>query len=99
MSVEDRKAQELIDRLASIVNGHYQLKLPFRQEVPNLPESLSTATSILSCLERNMRKDPVFHQRCSSVMDKYLTEGALRRVPDDEVPMFKPLWYLPHHAV
>ena len=46
-----------------------------------------------------MRKDPVFRQKCSSVMDKYLTEGALRRVPDDEVPMFKPLWYLPHHAV
>lgn len=32
-------------------------------------------------------------------MDKYLTEGASRPVPDDEVPVLKPLWYLPHHAV
>ena len=42
MSVEDRKAQELMD--------------------PDLPESLSTATSKLSWLERKMRKDPVFHR-------------------------------------
>ena len=40
MSVEDRKAQELMDQSATLVNGHYQLKLPFRQEKPDLPESL-----------------------------------------------------------
>ena len=99
MSVEDRKAQELMDQSATLVNGHYQLKLPFRQEKPDLPESLSTATSRLCWLERKMRKDPVFHQKYSSVMGKYLTEGASRRVPDDEVPVLKPLWYLSHHAV
>ena len=99
MSVEDRKAQELMDQSATLVNGHYQLKLPFRQEKPDLPESLSTATSRLSWLERKMRKDPVFHRKYSGVMDKYLTEGASRRVPDDEVPVLKPPWYLPHHAV
>ena len=99
MSVEDRKAQELMDQSATLVNGHYQLKLPFRQEKPDLPESLSTATSRLSWLERKMRKDPVFHRKYSGVMDKYLTEGASRRVPDEEVLVLKPLWYVPHHAV
>ena len=32
MSVEDRKAQEPIDRLASVVNGY----------LPNLPESINS---------------------------------------------------------
>ena len=99
MSVEDRKAQELMDQSATLVNRQYQLKLPFRQEKPDLPESLSTATSRLSWLERKMWKDQVFHRKYSGVMDKYLTEGASRRVPDDKVSMLKPLWYLPHHAV
>ena len=40
-----------------------------------------------------------FPPKYSGVMDKYLTEGASRPVPDDEVPVLKPLWYLPHHAV
>ena len=76
MSVEDRKAQELMDQSATLVNGHYQLKLPFRQEKPDLPESLSTAASRLSWLKRKMQKDPVFHRKYSSGMDKYLTVGA-----------------------
>ena len=46
-SVEDNKAQEFLDQSATLVNGHCQLKLPFRQEKPNLPESLSMATGKL----------------------------------------------------
>ena len=40
MSFEDRKAQEIMDRSVTLSNGHYQLKLPFRQDPPNLPDSL-----------------------------------------------------------
>ena len=45
-----------------------------------------------------MVKDPVFHERHSTVM-KYEEEGAAREVPDKELTTLKPLWYLPHHAV
>ena len=43
MSIEDRKAREIMDQSATLVNGHYQIRLPFRQEFPKLPDSLSTA--------------------------------------------------------
>lgn len=43
MSVEDRRAQELMDRSATLVDGHYQLKIPFRRDSLNLPDSLPTA--------------------------------------------------------
>ena len=34
MSFEDRKAQEIVDRSVTLLDGHYQVKLPFRQDPP-----------------------------------------------------------------
>jgi len=98
MSVEDHKAKEIMDQSATLVNGHYQIKLPFRQEFPSLPDSLPTAEKRLTWLKRRMR-DPVFHAKYSSVVEKYQTEGSSRQVHDDELVKLKPIWYLPHHAV
>ena len=46
-----------------------------------------------------MERDPEFHKRYASVVNKYQEEGSSRQVPDEEVPTLKPIWYLPHHAV
>ena len=100
MSFEDRKAQEIMDRSVTLSNGHYQLKLPFRQDPPpNLPDSLLRAERRLTWLKGKMQKDPVFHSKYSAVVEKYRAEGASRQVPDDELANLKPIWYLPHHAV
>ena len=99
MSVKDRKAEEIMDQSATLVNGHYQIRLPFREDVPNLPDSLWTAARRLKWLERKMQRDPVFHRKYSCVVEKYRTEGCSRQVPDEEVAKLNPIWYLPHHAV
>ncbi|XP_068680680.1 uncharacterized protein [Montipora foliosa] len=88
-----------MDQSATLVNGHYQIKLPFRQEFPSLPDSLPTAEKRLTWLKRKMQRDPVFHAKYSSVVKKYQTEGSSRQVHDDELVKLKPIWYLPHHAV
>ena len=93
MSIEDCKDKEIMDQSAILVNGHYQIRLPFRQEFPSLPDSLLTAE------KRLMWRDPVFHAKYSSVVEKYGTEGSSRQVPDDEHVKLKPIWYLPHHVV
>ncbi|XP_015754718.1 PREDICTED: uncharacterized protein LOC107334301 [Acropora digitifera] len=99
MSVEDRKAKEIMDQSATLVNGHYQIKLPFRQEFPSLPDSLPAAEKRLTWLKRRMQRDLVFQAKYSSVVEKYQTEGSSRQVHDDELVELKPIWYLPHHAV
>ena len=70
MSVEDRKAEEIMDQSATLVNGHYQIRLPFREDVPNLSDSLSTAARRLAWLERKMQRDSVFHRKYSCVVEK-----------------------------
>ena len=99
MSFEDCKAQEIMDRSVTLLNGHCQLKLPFCQDTPDLPDSLPRVERRLTWLKGKMKKDPVFHSKYSAVVEKYRAEGASREVPDDELANLKPIWYLPHHTV
>ena len=99
MSGEDRKAKEIMDQSATLVNGHYQIKLPFPLEFPSLPDSLPAAEKRLTWLKRRMQRDPVLEAKYSSVVEKYQIEGSSRQVHDDELVELKPIWYLPRHAV
>ena len=99
MSVEDCKAKEIMDQSATLVNGHHQTQLPFREDVLNLPDILSTAVRRSTWLEQKMQKDPVFHLKYSCVVEKYRSEGFSRQVPNEEVAKLNPIRYLPLHAV
>ena len=52
ISFEDRKATEMV----ILMNGYYQLTLPFRQETLDLPNSLPTAERRLTCLKGKMER-------------------------------------------
>ncbi|KAL9978539.1 hypothetical protein ACROYT_G016066 [Oculina patagonica] len=99
LSFEDQRAKQIMDESAVLVDGHYQLKLPFRHSPPCLPDSLPVAKKRLHWLKKRMEKDPAFHKQYASVIQKYQEEGSSRQVPDEEVSTLKPIWYLPHHAV
>ncbi|KAL9956038.1 hypothetical protein ACROYT_G037457 [Oculina patagonica] len=99
LSFEDQRAKQIMDESAVLVDGHYQLKLPFRHSPPCLPDSLPVAKKRLHWLKKRMEKDPAFHKQYASVIQKYQEEGSSRQVPDEEVSTHKPIWYLPHHAV
>jgi hypothetical protein len=89
----------MIIETTTLVDGHYQIGLPFEHNPPNLPDSLPTAKKRLQYLKDKMDRNPKFHEKYSKVMKNYVDEGASREVPEDEVVKLKPLWYLPHHAV
>ena len=99
ISFEDCKAQEIMDRSVTLVNGHYQLKLPFHQETPDLPDILPKAERILTWLKGKMQREPISRSKYTFVVETYRAEGASKQVPDDELVNLKPFWYLPHFAV
>ena len=99
LSFEDQRAKQIMDQSAVLVNGHYQLKLPFRHSPPCLPDSLPVAKKRLYWLKKRMERDPEFHKQYASVIQKYQEEGSSRQVPDVEISSLKPIWYLPHHPV
>ena len=99
LSVEDRRAKQIMEEAVVLVDGHYQIKLPFRHSPPCLPDSLPVAKKRLYMLKKRLERNPELHKQYSGVMNNYQAEGSSRRVLDEEVPTLKPIWYLPHHAV
>ena len=61
MSVEDRKAMKIMNQSATLVNDQYQIRLPFRKDVPNLPESRTVAEKRLTWLKKGFDKDINLH--------------------------------------
>ena len=76
LSFEDRRAMQIMDESVALVNGHYQLRLPFWQSPPCLPDSLPEAKKRLYWSEKKMERDPEFHKRYASVVNKYQEEGS-----------------------
>ena len=95
MSIEDRVAKEMMIETTTLVDGHYQIGLPFKHNPPNLPDSLPTAKKRLQYLKDKMNRNPKFHEKYSKVMKNYVDEGAAREVPEDEVVKLKPLCTYP----
>ena len=57
MSEEDRYALQLLQNSNSVVDGHYQVALPWRPGVPQLKSNYEQARVRLSFLKRRLMKD------------------------------------------
>ena len=100
MSVEDRKALKIIENTISKVDGHYQMGLLWRREVPYLPFNRALAEGRLQALKRRFNRDPGLEEKYRSVIDDYVTKGYARQLNEEEASKrSKITWYLPHHPV
>ena len=96
MSVEDKKALAIM----KIVDGHYEIALPWRQQCPQLPNNRCIAERRLYGLKKRSQQDNDLFENYKATMESYLDKKHARRVLDDELIVDdKPLWCLPHHPV
>ena len=58
MSQEDKRAIAIMKESVQLKNGHYQIKLPFRNGNPKLSGNRSMAMHRLNCLKKRLSKDP-----------------------------------------
>ena len=100
MSGEDRQALAILENSACLVDGHYQLALPWRYKPPSLKNNRCVALRRLQFLEKRFQKDSSLKEKYCKTMNEYIMKGHARKVPDNQIdPGAKPLWYLPHHPV
>ncbi|KAG1671110.1 hypothetical protein GQR58_016564 [Nymphon striatum] len=99
-SQDDRRALEMMNRSVHLVDGHYQLRLPWRSNPPNMPSRKGLAFKRLSCLKSRLSKDTVLNSKYRSTMTEYIREGYARKITKEERNKDQePVWYLPHHPV
>ncbi|XP_077968072.1 uncharacterized protein LOC120334576 [Styela clava] len=100
MSKEDKYALQLMEDSVEIVDGHYQLPLPWKPGCPDLPDNRSVAMKRLKYIERKLKSDPVLKKKYCDTMEKYISLGFAKRIPNEyKVGRKGAVWYLPHHPV
>ena len=97
MTEEERAALEKVKNSCKIVEGRYQVGVPWKRGQPNLPDNRAMAQSRLVSTEKNLKKNPVVAEEYCRTND-YVKKGYLRKVhPDQETVASR--WYLPHFPV
>ena len=97
MSVQDKKALQILEASAELVDGHYQVGLPWKHNPPFLPNNRSLALRRLSCLKRRFQKDQELFEKYKTSIHEYIEKGYAARVPQEESDDI--ISYLPHHPV
>lgn len=80
MSVEDKRALAVMESTVKLVDGHYQLALPWREPVPKLPNNRIMAERRLELLKKRFLRDSkLFENRWRLHYEGVRKESSRRR--------------------
>lgn len=78
--------------------GRFVVRLPRRDTVNDLGSTITMVTSRFLSLERKLQHDENMRTEYTKFINEYIEMGHMIEVVD-ELPIPKPSFYLPHHAV
>ena len=100
MSVDDQVTEKIYDDSAMLIDGHWQLDIPFKSRPIDMPNNYKQAQKRLDGLSRRLNKDPVQKEKYVQAFKKNIDTGLLERVPDSKVGLGDGKeWYLSHGGV
>ena len=82
---------------AKMVNGHYQIRLPFRNPNIQLPNNRYQAWQRLLYLQKKFNKNQEFEKDYIRFMEEIISKGYARKFTREAAPW--KIWYLPHYGV
>ncbi|CAH8466083.1 unnamed protein product [Dicrocoelium dendriticum] len=100
LSMEDKAALEIAENSVRLVEGHFEVALPWRKRQMIVPNNFVSALHRLHCLSRRLVNDPTMCERYTAALETSIAKGYAALVPSEQLqPSYTPRWYLPHHAV
>ncbi|XP_077965512.1 uncharacterized protein LOC144411797 [Styela clava] len=98
-SIEDTRALSIMKDSICKVDGHYQMRLPWKCEEPQFPQSYKFAKKRLDYLKRKFQRDPGYFDKYKEKIHEYIDNDYAKKIPEDHVPSDeRKIWYLPHHS-
>ena len=95
---DEQCALEQMEKSLKYLNGRYQVALPWKENVPDLPDNYGMALRRLCNTEKRLLKNPEIAAAYSENINQYLEKGYIRKIdPTEEKPARK--WYLTHFPV
>ena len=100
LSFEDKKFLKIADESTVKKDGHYMMRLPFRDENLTMPNNKTVAELRAMALRRKLMKNESFRSDYNKFMNAMFDKGQAEQVPDDQLSRSDGrVWYIPHHGV
>jgi hypothetical protein len=100
MSFEDKKAKKIMEDSVSMLNGHYEVGMLWKDEDIRLPNNHRMALKRLEYLKARLQKDENLLYQYRKKIDEYVAKGyATKLTTDEAATTSSKTWYLPHHPV
>lgn len=100
MSQDDCRFMHLVSSSAKVVDGHYSLRLPLRNENIKMPNNRGMAQQRADNLKRKLKKNPDFHKDYVTFMRDIIDKGYAEKITARELSRSdNRVWYIPHHGV
>ena len=98
LNPDEQCALEQVEKSLKYVDGRNQVALPWKENVPDLPDNYDMALRRLCNTERHLLKNPEIATAYSENITQYLEKGYIRKIdPTEDKPARR--WYLPHFPV
>ena len=100
MSLNDKRTLDIWEGSRNVVEGHYTMSIPFKEDQPCLLNNLPMAEKRLKSLGKRLEKDESLKSKYTSEIHKLLEKGYAEEVPQEQLARADgKVWYLPHHPV
>ena len=96
-SQEDKRFLQILEEGAKLVNGHYEIPLPFKRVDVQLPNNKVQAEKRLASLKKKMARNNKFKDDYIKFMKELTSKGYAKE--SSKVAESGHCWYLPHHGV
>lgn len=100
MSREDLQFMESVTQSAKMVEGHYCIGLPLKNNKVCMPNNCSLAEQRALSIRRKLLKNPSFHEDYMRFMADIIRKGYAVKVPREDLARDDgKVWYIQHHGV
>ena len=100
LSLEEKRALEILKKSTTIEDGHFKVGMLWRDDQPSLPYNRELALSRLRSLENKFSKNTSFANMYITQIKEYLNLGYARKLTNSEKLKLSDITnYIPHHGV
>lgn len=100
ISVEDKQFLNIMQSSVTLQDGHYYLKLPFRNPNVVVPNNQQLAKQRIHYLLRKFKKDTNFYEEYKKFLNDVISKGYAEPVPQEVLNRQDgKVWYILHHGV
>ena len=93
LSFEDKRFLSVVETCTELVDGHYQVPLPFRNPDIRFPNNPAQAVKCLEYLDKRFKRDGTFLDDYKKFIEDMISKGYAR--PSNTRPEDGKTWYIP----